>query len=568
MKTKIQNFKTGLKTFGSMIAISSVLSVMMVSTAHAQSNSAQEQETKNSWLQLLETVRSNTMAEYLYQEFLDYSASEMTDTKNPYRPPYKYRKIHNEAPVIIDMHADSLVVTAEEDHLDRMMVNKNNAGQVDIPRLIEANVSLQVFAAYSKGSLDIMGQSASFLTGHYIDEDGNEHSRYEYVRDPDILEYDDPADRYADHYGEWGFPRDLGTYGFRVSRASRDNPNGFCETWYDTGVWSDYDGLRDPGDCPGFELDRMYLERILDVGRRFDELAAADNRLIKVTNAQELDALMAARANNKNLVGGLLATEGLYFRSDESTPEGAQKLRDYFTEMYDAGFRMFALTHFIDNDHGGAATGMARATLGEDGLGASEEGKLIADMVFASNSIMDVAHASPATLDALVTKALAAERPVVFSHGGLQNAPQLGDNTQCASARNLPDADVLKIASTGGVVGIGFAQAFLCGVSPISWASSVRYAVDLIDDANMNLHNNPALATLEGVNHIGLGSDYDGGIVAYTDIANLNQYTEALVCEKSYWTPNCLENPFTKTEAYKILGQNVYRVLHENLSAQ
>lgn len=73
---------------------------------------------------------------------------------------------------------------------------------------------------------------------------------------------------------------------------------------------------------------------------------------------------------------------------------------------------------------------------------------------------------------------------------------------------------------------------------------------------------------LQGVDHIGLGSDFDGGITSYTDVANLGKYTVALVCKKQSGTTedNCLDDPFTEEEAHKILGLNSLRVLRSALN--
>lgn len=481
-----------------------------------------------------------------------------TQDKSPTPPPSQYRRIHERAPAIIDMHADTLVVHPEAQYLDRLLVNGDRLGQVDVPRLIEGNVALQVFAAYSKGSLDVIGNQAPAISGTYMDAQGDEHSRYDFVRDPDVPEYDDPQDPYDGDYLTYGMPRDVMTYAFRISRD-----DARCETWYDNAPWDSTLWGSTPA-CPGFDYDRMYLERLLDVNRRLEAAITQDSRLRKVTNLASLDQLLDDRTNNPSLVGALLSTEGLYFRSDVSTASGRSRLISAFSALHGAGFRMFGLTHFIDNDHGGSSTGMGKATFGPGGRPLSDEGELFARLALLSNSVVDVAHASENTISALTDIARSERKPLVYSHGGLQNAPQL-ENDHCASSRNLSDAKVLDIVSTGGVIGIGFAPGFVCGLAPLAWASAVRHAVDLIDDAALHRFHDANEPLLSGVEHVGVGSDYDGGIEAYTDIANLNQYTEALTCTKSFWKPDCLERPFTEAEAHKILGLNTLRVLREVL---
>jgi hypothetical protein len=393
------------------------------------------------------------------QVLFDYAITKLegqTDTKYPNPPPYAIRALHNRAPAIIDMHADTLVLHPEQAFLERLLNNPMHKGQVDVPRLIEGNVALQVFAAYSKGSLDLLGDTAPNLTGSYTNPAGETFSRFDYMRDPDVSEYDDPNDPYDADYSEIGMPRDLATYAFRISReTAEDDIDGgdaaldYCQIWYDIQPW-DTTLWGETPICTSFDLDRMYLERLLDVARRLDRAVAVSSRLRKVTTRRELDQLLLDRSTNPNLVGGLLSTEGLYFRSDATTIAGRQSINSAFDELYVAGFRMFALTHFLDNDHGGSSTGMGKATLGEGGRGLSEAGRIIVERILGTQAVIDVAHASITTTSDILALAMEARRPVVYSHGGLQNAPQT-ESDACSNSRNLTDALMVDIAATGGV---------------------------------------------------------------------------------------------------------------------
>jgi membrane dipeptidase len=201
---------------------------------------------------------------------------------------------------------------------------------------------------------------------------------------------------------------------------------------------------------------------------------------------------------------------------------------------------------------------------------------MFAELVLARNGVLDVSHASRATLASLAQLARDHQRPLVSSHGGLSDIPidNADERAKCATERNLSAKQVRDIASTGGVVGIGLAAEFVGATEPSAWARAVRHAVDSIDapdpitGAPLRLYNNPYGAVLHGVDHVGLGSDYDGGVTTYTDVANLNQYTRALMCPyNALLTPSCLKHPFTSAEAQKILGGNSLRVLQANLPA-
>lgn len=483
--------------------------------------------------------------------------AESTVTKNPWSPAQSYRDVHNAAPAIIDLHADTLLAPDEGTYLERIVSNPDKDGHVDIPRLLEGNVALQVFAVGTKASLDTLGDSFPLITGKFNDAQGNSLSRYGYERDPNVRAYDDLNDPYVGDYGgaPTYMPRDVATYAFRLGGFS-------CLTWYEDGNW-DVGTWGPTPPCPKFDAERVYVQRFLEAGQRLLDASKVDPRLRVVRTRADLDTLLADRTSRK-LVGGLLSTEGLYFRSDASTAAGDARLVRTFDDLYGAGFRMFALTHFIDNDHGGSSTGMehARSATGRD---LTPAGRRFAELVLTRNAVLDVAHASRATLASLASFARTKQRPLVFSHGGLSKIPGTKDQ-KCDNPRNLTDDQVVDIASTGGVVGIGYAADFVCDTDPAAWARAVRHAVDVINNAEMRLYKSASGPLLRGVDHVALGSDYDGGIKPYTDVAHLNQYTRALMCPKSS-SPSCLDVPFTKDEVYKILGGNALRVLRTNLPA-
>jgi microsomal dipeptidase-like Zn-dependent dipeptidase len=477
-------------------------------------------------------------------------------TKDPLPPAQQYRDAHDAAPVIIDLHADTLVQPDKGAVNERLLTNTKRAGHVDVPRLIQGNVALQVFAVGIKGSADILGNAVPLVTGKFVDDAGVQHSRWDYERDPNVPDYDDPLKPYARTYAPLGIPREPGTYAFRLQNRN-------CKTWYDGGNWDPFVWGTTPA-CPEFDPACMYLERYLDLAKRLRDADAADARLTVVTSRAELAQLLSNRKINRNQVGGLLSTEGLYFRSDVSTPAGFNKLNDTIAELYGAGFRMFSLTHFLDNDHAGSSTGMGRAS-SSDGRDLSLAGRVLAEQVFARGGVLDVAHASRATVASMAALARAHRQPLVFSHGGISDIP--GVQGECVNPRNIDAAQIRDIASTGGVVGIGLGAEFVCSTLPTAWALAVRHVVDAIDATPLTLFKQPGGTLLHGVDHVALGSDFDGGVKTFTDVANLNQYTRALMCNKTLFTPDCLVRPFTAEEAYKILGGNALRVLQAALPA-
>src|SRR3546814_10463745 len=91
-----------------------------------------------------------------------------------------------------------------------------------------------------------------------------------------------------------------------------------------------------------------------------------------------------------------------------------------------------------------------------------------------------------------------ARRPVVSSHGGVQ--------ATCKVNRNLSDEQIKDVAATGGLIGIGYWDAAVCDTSPASIAKAMKHVRDLV-----------------GVQHVALGSDYDGATTVRFDTSKLVQ---------------------------------------------
>jgi microsomal dipeptidase-like Zn-dependent dipeptidase len=141
--------------------------------------------------------------------------------------------------------------------------------------------------------------------------------------------------------------------------------------------------------------------------------------------------------------------------------------------------------------------------------------------------IIDVAHSSPAAY-ADVLKI--ATRPVVVSHGGVKGT--------CDTPRNLSDDQLRALAANGGVVGIGYWDAAICQPTPEATAKAILHAVKVA-----------------GVDHVGLGSDYDGGTTVGFDTAHLDVVTQAL-----------MQAGMNEADIAKVMGGNVALLLAAGLA--
>ncbi len=239
---------------------------------------------------------------------------------------------------------------------------------------------------------------------------------------------------------------------------------------------------------------------------------ASSDALILIETRSDLERIQAARAAGAEVTGGLLALEGAH--ALESDPETLQRL-------FDAGYRMIGLTHFFDNDYAGSAHGVERGGLTPLGR------RTLAEME-QMGITLDVAHLAPKALDEVLALAT---RPIVFSHGGVRGT--------CDNQRNLSDEHIRGIAAGGGVIGIGYWEWAVCGTAPADVARAIDYVIQLV-----------------GAEHVGFGSDYDGGTTVGFDTSQLASLTQAL-----------LDRGVSERDVRKVLGDNVLRVLTTNLPA-
>ena len=225
-----------------------------------------------------------------------------------------------------------------------------------------------------------------------------------------------------------------------------------------------------------------------------------------IRSRADLAAYEAARRLDPRLTAGLLAIEGAH--ALDGDPANVEVVAD-------AGFRMMSPSHFFDNAFGGSAHGIEKG-------GLTAAGREMVERMEARGMLVDVAHASAATIDDIL--AIAA-RPVVASHTGLRG---VADN-----ARNLTDDHARGIAETGGLLGVGFWPTACGGDDAAAIARAIRYAVDVA-----------------GIEHVGLGSDFDGAVPVPFDASGLVLLTEALI-----------DTGFGDDEIAKVMGGNARRLL-------
>ncbi|WP_224366627.1 dipeptidase [Hyalangium versicolor] len=352
--------------------------------------------------------------------------------KTPYTPTKRGASLHSGL-LITDLHADPLL-------WNRDLNKRSTQGHVDVPRLIEGNVALQVFGVVTK-------------TPKNMNTERN----------------DDTTDDVR-----------------LLSMAQRWPP----PTW--------------------FSLEARALYEAKKLARTAED---SDGKLVFIRTRAELDQFLAEREKDKGRVGAFLALEGMH------ALEGRVEAVD---ELYAAGFRMLGFAHFFDNEISGSAHGVKKG-------GLTELGRAVLKRMEEKGMTLDLAHASRQTISEVLA---IATHPVVVSHTGVKGT--------CDNNRNLSDEQLRAVARNGGVVGIGFWSTATCGKDARAIARAVRHAV-----------------SVAGIDHVGLGSDYDGAVEAPFDVSGLVELTDALIAEG-----------LGEGDIRKIAGENAVRVLRSNLPAQ
>jgi membrane dipeptidase len=256
------------------------------------------------------------------------------------------------------------------------------------------------------------------------------------------------------------------------------------------------------------------LERALYQSDKMrDAVFRSNGQCFLITSKEDLEKYLVARGKNRAITAGLLSIEGAQVL--EGDPDNVEAL-------YKAGFRMMSPTHFFDNEMSGSAHGVRKG-------GLTEKGKAMVRLMEQKGMIVDLAHASPRAIDDILAMAT---KPVVVSHTGVFGV--------CGNVRNISDRHIRAIAAAGGVIGIAYFPVAVCGESVRQIIRSIRYTVERA-----------------GVDHVALGSDYDGSVTVPFDTTGVPHIADAL-----------LSDGFTPAQVRLIMGGNVLRLLRQVLPAK
>jgi membrane dipeptidase len=288
---------------------------------------------------------------------------------------------------------------------------------------------------------------------------------------------------------------------------------------------------------PGYA--RVQLEQI-DIARRV--IAKYPDHFEWTLTSAEINPAIA-----RGKIASLLGLEG-----GHAIENSMSLLRVY----YELGARYMTLTHNVTLDWADAALDSAKHG------GLTPFGREVVREMNRLGMLVDLSHVSPGTMsDALdVTEA-----PVIFSHSP---ARALVDHR-----RNVPDSILQRLPKNGGVVMVTFVPGFISKAvkadddsmrvrnpaQQAAWrASHPRPKATVADVADMIDH----IKKVAGVNHVGIGSDYDGITETPEGMEDVSKFPvlfEELA--RRGWSENDL---------VKLAGANVIRALRvaEQVSAR
>ncbi len=321
-------------------------------------------------------------------------------------------------------------------------------------------------------------------------------------------------------------------------------------------------------------LDGVFFAVFVGQGPRTPE----ENEKVKKEALMLFDSIHAVLDRSADLAAIALSADDLeaisqqgkkavYIGIENGYPVG--KDLSMVSRFYDLGARYITLCHTRNNDICDSSTDRD----GPEHGGISDFGREVVREMNRLGIMIDVSHMSDEAFDDVVEVSKA---PVIASHS---NARAVCDNP-----RNLSDEMLLKLAYNGGVIQLCLVSDYVAempayperdSARKVLWAKYDNWS-ELDDSAKLALEQEyydinskypPDLATvsqfcdhfdhvvdLVGINHVGFGSDYDGGAALEDcfDVTELPNITYEL-----------LIRGYSRSDLQKFWSGNLLRVMRE-----
>ncbi|WP_338090875.1 dipeptidase [Planosporangium thailandense] len=311
------------------------------------------------------------------------------------------------------------------------------------------------------------------------------------------------------------------------------------------GVGAQYWSVFVPCDLAGHDAVSATLEQV-DAVRRL--VARHPEHLALATTADEVE-----RARSEGRIASLLGAEGGH---SINCSLGTLRM------LYELEVRYLTLTHTRNTPWADSATD--EASVG----GLSPFGHEVVREMNRLGMLVDLSHVAPATMHAALDTSLA---PAFFSHSSARAV--------CDHPRNVPDDVLTRVRDSDGVVMVTFVPWFV-NTECRDWMVAEQRLRDTYPDEGPDweaahakwLRANPWPACtvadvadhvehvreVAGVDHVGLGGDFDGCETMPDGLADVSAYP-ALLAELA-------DRGWSEAELARLAWHNALRVLRETES--
>ncbi len=337
-----------------------------------------------------------------------------------------------------------------------------------------------------------------------------------------------------------GAPMDVDAYDLRKRTPGQTDLERLRQGGVGAQFWSVYV----PGEYADSGFARIQLEEIdiaLRMIEKYPELELA-------LSTEDVERAMA-----QGRIASLLGAEG-----GHAIENSLGVLRAY----YALGVRYMTLTHNVTLDWADAAQDEAR----HDGL--TSFGEQVVREMNRLGMLVDLSHVSPATMSDVLN---VTEAPVIFSHSSARSLTDV--------PRNVPDSILARMTENGGVVMVTFVPSFV-NQELADWVESLTPLRDSLVASGATqeqmravwekyqTENPPTVATLAdvadhiehvrdvaGVDHVGIGGDYDGMGTPPTGLSDVSAYPNLFA--------ELLSRGWSDEDLGKLASGNILRTFRE-----
>ena len=292
-----------------------------------------------------------------------------------------------------------------------------------------------------------------------------------------------------------------------------------------------------------FQMTMEQIQIVHDLAKKFPETFAF---------CGTSEEVIAARKAGK--IASLIGMEG-----GHSIENSLEKLR----KLYSLGARYMTLTHSDTLEWADAATDEAQHQ------GLNPFGEEVVREMNRLGMLIDISHVSVETMyDAMAIS----EAPIIFSHSSARSVAE--------HPRNVPDDVLAKLPEDGGVVMVNFFSGFVVPESArvmrdmfeenrrleqlyekdpdrlkqeqLRWRTAHPMKAGSVHDVADHIMH---IVKVAGIDHVGLGSDYDGISMCPAQMEDVSTYPVLIQV--------LVDRGLTKSDIEKLCYSNVLRVMQQ-----